>query len=160
LVGCAVAALLFRLLPPIPPALRTRRLLALTLRDLRRLAIHTSPRNWEKWKSHVYSRLAALPDSAEPLQRAQFLAAFSVGREIICLRRVSPLLGLDRELDAALGAMAQGKIARARIWFQRLDQDLASDPNAVTSLRARAGILILSETIVQHSAYFGAGSPA
>ena len=28
-VGCAVAALLFRLLPPIPPALRTRRLLAL-----------------------------------------------------------------------------------------------------------------------------------
>lgn len=106
------------------------------------------------------SRLAALPDSAEPLQRAQLLAAFSVGREIIHLRRVSSLLGLDRELDAAFAAASQGNIARARMLLQRLDQDLALDPDAVTSLRARARILILSETLSQHSAYFGAGAPA
>jgi uncharacterized membrane protein YccC len=38
-VGCGVAPLAFLLLPPLSPALRVRRLLALTSRDLRRLAI-------------------------------------------------------------------------------------------------------------------------
>ena len=37
-IGSGVGALSFRLLPPLSPALRTRRLLALTLRDLRRVA--------------------------------------------------------------------------------------------------------------------------
>ena len=36
--GCAAAAFSFRLLPPLSPALQARRLLVLTLRDLRRLA--------------------------------------------------------------------------------------------------------------------------
>ena len=36
--GLGVASLSFRLLPPLSPAFRTRRLLALTRRDLRRLA--------------------------------------------------------------------------------------------------------------------------
>jgi len=36
--GLGAAAFSFRLLPPLSPAFRTRRLLALTLRDLRRLA--------------------------------------------------------------------------------------------------------------------------
>ena len=37
--GSTVGALAFRLLPPLSPAIRTRRLLSLTLRDLRRLAM-------------------------------------------------------------------------------------------------------------------------
>ncbi len=42
--GAGFAALSFRLLPPLSPAFRTRRLLALTLRDLRRLALGRSQR--------------------------------------------------------------------------------------------------------------------
>ena len=45
--GAGVGALSFRLIPPLSPAFRTRRLLALTLRDLRRLAIGHSPPDWE-----------------------------------------------------------------------------------------------------------------
>src|SRR5262245_51214901 len=41
--GSAAGALSFRLLPPLSPAKRTRRLLALTLRDLRRLAANPPP---------------------------------------------------------------------------------------------------------------------
>ena len=37
--GCVAAALSFALLPPLSPAFRARRLLVLTLRELRRLAI-------------------------------------------------------------------------------------------------------------------------
>ena len=37
----------------------------------------------------MYGRFAALPDQAEPLQRSQLMAAFSVGSEIIQLRRIA-----------------------------------------------------------------------
>ena len=55
----------------------------------------------------MYSRLAALPDAAEPLQRAQLVAALSVGTAIIHLRRIAPGLGLGAELDAALADFAR-----------------------------------------------------
>ena len=114
--GCGAAALSFRLLPPLSPALRTRRLLALTLRDLRRLATAPVLRTTDDWEGRMYGRLAALPDQAEPLQRAQLVAALSVGSEIIRFAACSRL-GLAADLDAALAALAQGNsaIATARL---------------------------------------------
>jgi len=53
--GCGAAALFFRLLPPLSPAFRARRLLALTLHDLRRLARSASDRLAEGWENRVYS---------------------------------------------------------------------------------------------------------
>ena len=49
-VGCSVAPLAFRLLPPLSPELRARRLLALTLRDLRRLAVASQLPRLEDWE--------------------------------------------------------------------------------------------------------------
>jgi hypothetical protein len=105
-VGCAAAPLSFRLLPPLSPELRARRLLALTLRDLRRLANGQLALQIEDWQGRVYARIAALPDQAEPLQRARLLAALSVGSEIVQLRLVSPLLCLVPELNAVLSLWA------------------------------------------------------
>src|SRR5271165_3997313 len=141
--GCAVAPLSFRLLPPLSPALRTRRLLVLTLRDLRRLAIGPAPPGPEAWQGRMYGRLEALPDQAEPLQRAQLLAALSAGAEIAKLRSISSSLGLSPELNAALAAVAQGDPTMARTWLDRLDCRLASHPGAEPgdadlALRARA----------------------
>src|SRR5208283_6181803 len=56
--GGAAAMLSFRLLPPLSPALRTRRLLALALRDLHRLATR-SQRSPVDWEGRMHSRLAA-----------------------------------------------------------------------------------------------------
>ncbi len=164
-VGCAVAPLSFRLLPPLSPALRARRLLALTLRDLRLLAINPVPPGPEAWQGRMYGRLEALPDQAEPLQRAQLLAALSVGAEITKLRSTSSSLGLSPELNAALAAVAQGDPAEARTWLDRFDGRLASHPGgepgeAGLALRARAGILALSEALAQHIDYFDSGAPA
>src|SRR6202021_3954185 len=64
--GVGVAALAFRLLPPLSPAQRTRRLLALTLRDLRRLTTGPIPPTPKSWESRIYGRLSALPEEAEP----------------------------------------------------------------------------------------------
>jgi uncharacterized membrane protein YccC len=80
LAGTGAALLSSRLLPPVSPAYRTRRLLALTLRDLRRLATGLA---YSDCGGHIGGRLVAMPDAATPLQRAQLLAALSVGSEII-----------------------------------------------------------------------------
>ena len=49
LVGVACGAIAMRILPPVPPAIRTQRLLALALADLRRLATRASPGRQEDW---------------------------------------------------------------------------------------------------------------
>ena len=158
--GVGAAALSFRLMPPLSPAFRTRRLLALTLRDLRRLATGPIPRTPADWESRVYGRLSVLPDQATPLQRAQLLAALSVGTEIIQLRRVGLRLDLGSDLDAALKALARGDNAIATAGLARLDAVLASPPGTTTAaLRARGVILAISEVLTQHAAYFDAGAP-
>jgi uncharacterized membrane protein YccC len=161
--GIGVGALSFRLLPPLSPATRTRRLLALTLRDLRRLATGAITRTPDDWEGRVYGRLSALPDQALPLQRSQLLAALSVGSEIIRLRRMAPGLRLGSDLDAALAAVAHGNSAFATAGLARLDHLLAARPGAEPktepALRARSSILAILEALTQHSSYFDAGAP-
>ena len=160
-IGIGVGALSFRVLPPLSPSFRTRRLLRLTLRDLRRLAMG---RATDDWRGHIRGRLTAMPDEASPLQRAQLLAALSMGTEIIRLRPIAHGLGLGAELESALAAVAQGKSTIAVARFGRLDEALAAQPRAEplsqTILRARACILVLSEMLAQHAVYFNAGAPA
>jgi uncharacterized membrane protein YccC len=163
-IGCGVAALSFRLLPPLSPPLRTHRLLTLSLRDLRGLAIASRPPSSEDWEGRIYARLAALPDQAEPLQRAQLLAALSIGSEIVQLRQMARGLGAAAELDAAFGAIALGNSAMAIARLRQLNRRLASTPGTdqetLTALRARARILDISEALAGHSSYFDAGTPA
>jgi uncharacterized membrane protein YccC len=156
--GCGVAAVAFRLLPPLPPALRARRLLALALDDLRGLAITASPPRLEDWEGRMFGRLAALPDQAEPLQRARLLAALSVGSEIIQLRHAALHLGAAAELDAALATLAQGNSAVTIARLHQLDQRVASNPDSApdpaTALRARGRILVITEALAEHALYF------
>ena len=163
-VGCGAASLAFWLVPPLSPAVRVRRLLASTSRDLRRLAIAPALPKPAYWESSVYSRLTALPDQATPLQRSQLLAALSVGTEIIDLRRIAPQLGATAELDAALHNIALGHSTKAIAKLRRFDDRLASvgetGPEAAIALRGRGRVLIVSEAIVEHGNYFDLGEPA
>jgi uncharacterized membrane protein YccC len=156
--GSGAGALSFRLMPPLSPAFRTRRLLALTLRDLRRLGTSPIPRAPDDWEGRMYGRLSVLPDEAQPLQRSQLLAAMSVGTEIIQLRRIDRRMDLGSELDVALQALAQRDSVIATTRLARLDDALAARPGAA-ALRARGSILAMSEALTQHSAYFDAGAP-
>lgn len=155
--GCS-AALSFRLMPPLSPAFRTRRLLTLSLRELRRLATAAVPRTPEHWQGRIYGRLRALPEGASPLQRAQLLTALSVGRGIVRLRRIVRRFGPSANLDGALEALAEGNSRIAILRFARLDQALASRPGAArATLRARGLILAISQALTQHAAYFDTG---
>jgi len=157
--GVGAAAVSFRLMPPLSPAFRTRRLLELTLRDLHRLATGPVPNTPHDWEGRMYGRFSALPDAAQPLQRALLLAALSVGTEIIQLRRIARRLDLGTALDGALESLAQGQSAIATARLSHLDQVLAARPGASPAvLRARGLILAMSEALAQHAAYFDAGA--
>jgi uncharacterized membrane protein YccC len=156
--GVGSAALSFRLLPLLPPASRARRLLRLTLRDLRRLATGRIPRTSEGWEGRVRSRLYVLPNSAEPLQLSQLLAALSVGCEIIRLRNICRRLDLGSDLDEALAALAGGNSAAAVTKLANLDDVLTAQPGTAI-LRARTGLLAISEAFTEHAAYFDAVAP-
>jgi uncharacterized membrane protein YccC len=158
IAGVAAAAFSFRLLPPLSPGFRARRLLALALRDLRRLATGPLPHTAEDWEQRMYARLALLPDQAQPLDRAWLVAALSAGTKIIRLRHLSRRFGLSGGLGAALDAISRGNCAMATAKLTDVDAALTSRPGE-EALRARGLILAISTALTQHAAYFGAGAP-
>jgi uncharacterized membrane protein YccC len=156
--GAGAAALSFCLIPPLSPAFRTRRLLALTLRDLRRLAMG---RTFTDWASHIHGRLSAMPEQATPLQRAQVLAVLSLGTEIIRLRPIARRFGLGADLEDALAAIAEGRSTVAIACLKRLDGALAGLGTTETAaLRGLGSILVVSEVLTKHPEYFDIGMKA
>lgn len=160
--GTTFAAISFRVLPPPSPAFRTQRLLALSLHDVRRLARGSRWQRLSDWTNRIYGRVEALPDAAQPLQRAQLAAALSLGAGILRLRRFTHRLDASLNVEEPLRAIARGHCALAVVSLARLDADLASRaaPGATnrTLLRTRGSILVLSDLLTQHAAYFGAGA--
>jgi uncharacterized membrane protein YccC len=161
-VGVAAAPLSFLLVPPLSPSLRTRRLVNLTLRDLRRLAVNRLSANAGDWQGYTFGRLAALPEQAEPLERAQLLAAQFVGTEIIHLRHDAAELDLRLQFDAALRTFAEGNSTAATAQLTRLDHHLASTEQIDTHLavRTRGRILAICDAFADHRAYFDTGASA
>jgi uncharacterized membrane protein YccC len=159
LVGVACGAVAMRILPPVPSAIRTQRLLALALADLRRLAKRgPSRRREDDWQSRGVARLLAMPDQADPVERAQLVAVVAVGREIVRLRRVAPRFVSDAPVDAALQALADGRSGEAMERLRDIDRLLAALPRAEAAsrmpLRLRASILAISGQLAEFGPYF------
>jgi uncharacterized membrane protein YccC len=162
LAGFAAAPLSFLLVPPLSPTFRSKRLLNLTLRDLRRLATERLSVGADDWSGHTCSRLAALPDLAQPMERAQLLAALAVGTEIIHLARDTAELGLQTAFDAALRTLAEGNSAAAIAQLALLDQQLSSveQVDSPFAARARGRILAICDALADHQTYFDTGASA
>ena len=159
LVGIACGAVAMRIVPPVSPAIRCRRLLALTVADLRRLAKRASSRRREDdWESRGVARLLAMPDQAEPVERAALVAAVAVGKEIVRLRRVAPRFVPGAAVDAALKALAEGRSGEAIERLKDIDRLIAALPGAKSGsrilFRLRAGILAISGQLAEYAPYF------
>jgi uncharacterized membrane protein YccC len=158
LVGIACGALAMRIVPSVPAAIRTQRLLALTLADLRRLAKRASPGRQEHWESRGVARLLAIPEQADPVARAELVAAVAVGKEIMRLRRVAPRFVPGAAVDAALQALAEGRSSEAIERLRDIDRLLAALPRAEAAnrilLRLRASILAISGQLAEFTPYF------
>jgi hypothetical protein len=137
---------------------RARRLLALALRDLRRLAVARRLPTSADWEARICGRLMALPEQADPSGRARLLAALSVGTEIIHVRHFAPRFGAAAQLDAAFQAFARGNSKIAIGLLRQLYCDLVSQSDeerpTATMLRTRSRILILCNALSEHAAYF------
>ena len=157
IVGAGIGALAFALLPPLSAAPQARHLIALSLRDLRRIADSRWLPTFGAWEGRMSARLAALPDQAEPMQRARLLAALSVGSEIIQLRHLGARLGgVAVQLEGAFDALARGNSAAAIDRLRLIDGYLAPEPRASTPsvLRARGHILLMCEALFEHASFF------
>ena len=158
-VGCAITPLAFRLVPSLSPAFRTDRLLTLTLRDLRHLATRHRIPGVNDWRRLIYSRLAALPESAKPDQREELQAALSVGVAVIRLRS-SYRQSAIAETNAALEAVARGNVPPALKRLRELEREPACGADEAVALRARALLLSISDALCSHTSYFARMSAA
>jgi uncharacterized membrane protein YccC len=158
LAGITFAAVAMLILPPLSPAIRTRRLLALTLADLRRLAIRASPGKQDDWDSRGVARLLAMPEQAHPDERAELAAAVAVGKEIVWLRHVARRFVPSAAVGAALAALAEGRSGEAIERLEAIDRQIAALSRAKSSggilLRLQASILVISGQLTQFGSYF------
>jgi len=158
LAGVACGAIAMRILPPLSPAIRTQRLLALTLADLRRLAKRASPGRQDDWESRGVARLLAMPEQAEPVERSQLVAAVAVGKDIVRCRAVAPRFVPGAAVDAALQALAEGRSGEAMERLKDIDRLLAALPRTEAAsrivLRLRASILAISGQLAEFGPYF------
>jgi uncharacterized membrane protein YccC len=158
LAGVGFGALAMLILPPLSPAVRTRRLLALALADLRRLAKRASPERQDAWQSRGVARLLAMPDEAQPLERAKLAAGVAVGKEIVRLRHVAPRFVPVAMVDAALTALAEGRSREAIERLKDIDGRVGALPRARSGSRIllslRASILVISGQLSEYALYF------
>lgn len=158
-VGVGVGVLSMTILPQLPAAYRTARLRKLTLRDLKRLVLRHRLRNQPDWDTLLYARIAALPESTTPEQRAELVAALYVGEAMLRLRAVADTFPSVAGIRIALEATAAGHGRAACRALREADAELVATgaPDALI-MRPRAAMLALSETLARHAAFFGAES--
>jgi uncharacterized membrane protein YccC len=159
--GAIVAMVFLRLIPPLGPVLRTRRLLDLSLRDLRRLAIR--PRVYESgaWIGLLSRRLEAMPQQATLEEIARLVAVLSVGEAIIHLRKLRTFVAGKEELDQALACLAAGNLSGTRRELVRFtkEQQKGGVREALVGMRARAAAKAIMAALAQRTQFFSSSTP-
>jgi len=158
--GMVAAALSMRLLPPLPPARRTLRLLALTLRDLRRLVAGRERVDTATWIGVVSQRLAVMPAQATLEQEAELLAGLSVGEASIALLEIRPRVPGGDALGHALACLAVADVSGTRQWLARfcVQQPEGATPEAQRGIRAAVEAALICDALSHHGAFFASGA--
>jgi uncharacterized membrane protein YccC len=158
--GTVAAAIFMRLLPPLSPARRIRRLLALTLRDLRRLAARRTRFEQETWIGLVSQRLAVMPEQASLEQEAQLLAGLSVGEASIKLLEARPHLPGSDAVDRAFVCLAEANVAGARDWLARFCTEQPGDasPEALRGMYAAVQATLIADALTRHAGFFASAA--
>jgi uncharacterized membrane protein YccC len=155
--GTALAALCFLLLPPLSPERRTKRLLMLTLSDLRGLLRGRRRFSEDSWLELLSRRLAAMPKGATLDEEAELLAALSVGQASIALRAARAATLTEREtLDRALALLAETKVAAAHDALVRF-ATAQSERQAAEGRRgfdAAAEATVIADALRGHGPFF------
>jgi uncharacterized membrane protein YccC len=155
--GSLAGAALYQVIPPLAPALRSRRQVAAALRDLRRLAAgHWRP-SAEIWEDRLYDRMIALPKGATLLQRGQLVTALGAGLAIRQLRNLADTAGEQDGAHRVLSQLAAGDLDQARVAAAGLADRLAPQMSAggpVVMQRFCAATREIEDALASNSAFF------
>ena len=156
LAGIAFGVVAMLLIPPLSPAIRSQRLLLLTLRDFRRLVKRASPGKSDHWEGKGVARLLAMPDKAGGQERAELAAMVAVGKEIVRLRHIAPRFVPSAMVDAVLISLAEGRSREAITRLDDIDRWVAALPHARSRIRLslRSSILAISGQLSEFTACF------
>jgi uncharacterized membrane protein YccC len=162
LAGCSFGVLALMLFPALSPRIRSQRLVDLSIRDVRRLATGRRLWNSNQWQGRIYARLTAMPEEAEPIQRAYLVSTLSVGIQVIQLQRLSQRHRTGIRLSEVLASLGAGNLPKLHDALRRANGEIASipvtQPGAPVRLRARSALLAVSEAVDWHRQYFGGGA--
>jgi hypothetical protein len=147
------------LLPAIPATWQTQRLLALSVRDLRRLAVRRRWLSRADWTSLISCRLAAMPRIATQEQLAQLVAALSSGEAVIQLRDWRRTFVATDHLDCALAALSAGNIPGTRYWLAKFVATLSESEGSLVALRGQAAASVIEDALARHAAFFSDDPP-
>ena len=138
ILGNIIGTLFFIIIPGLSPEVRARRLLALSARDLRRLAARPQARDAARWTAVMTRRVEDLPPQATDAQASSLMTLFILGRALILLREASADEVERRRISDASAALAEGRVALARIAFGDMERVL-SERAAAQPSEAPAG---------------------
>jgi uncharacterized membrane protein YccC len=146
IVGTIATTIAMRLLPPISPTWRARRLVALTARDLCAMAIAVRWPSRTEWISRVCWRLQAMPEEATPEQLAQLELALSVGEALIYLRNSRPRLSGRKALDQAFASLAAVDQPAVSGWLSDFNAQQVRGATLVP-MRSRAAATLIIDAL-------------
>lgn len=160
--GTVIGTLFFTILPMVPPELRARRLIDLSLRDFRRLPRSPGATTSLRWTERLTRRAEALPPQATPEQAGSLMALLALGQAVLQLRALATDAPTGRALQHALDALAAGQVATARDALSKavLAGAITDDPLGRRQLKARAAIDVIRDTIDLHTELLSAGAVA
>ncbi len=153
ILGNIIGLLFFIVIPGLSPEVQARRLLALSVRDLRRLAAEPEPRDGARWTAVMTRRVEDLPPQATDEQAAALVRLFALGRALIALRDAVAGEVESRLFTRAGAELAAGCPSAARITFGDLERVLAERPappatEAPACVPARVQVAIITDALV------------
>jgi uncharacterized membrane protein YccC len=157
LCGTIAGAVALCLIPPLSPNRQTQRLLALTLRDLRLVALGRRRFKTQACIGLISQRLAAMPAESSLEQEAFLLAGLSVGEAAIALVDARPRLAGREALDKAFTCLAAADVAGTRQWLdafcaRQTDESL---PRGRAGFHAAVVATVIADAVTRHPEYFG-----
>lgn len=156
--GSAVGALFFVIVPVMSPEQRARRLIRLSVRDLRRLSRDPGGSLARRWQALLTRRLESIPPQASLEQDGALLALLAMGLAILKLRAAVRDAEQARMLGAALAALAHGRLGEALRALEALNAHAAGG-TAAAPILIPAQVKVLAQAIVDYAALLGTLDP-
>ncbi len=157
LAGTAAGTVFFVIVPPMAPAQRTRRLIRLSVRDLRRLIGTRREADPRRWQALLTRRLESLPAEASLDQSGALLALLAMGLAVLQLRGAPAGRAQGEALEAALAALANGRLSAALEQLGAVRRRIAAEG---AGTERQAHVAVLTDAIMTHAALLGALDPA